>query len=424
MSRAVDAPALAPELLAEFGHLLRDRRSAARLSRAALGRRCKLSEATLKLIETARRAPSRQTLIRLIAVKELGLSWADVASLGGESPRIDGAPAPACDLPVRLNCLVVPRCDPLHLEQELRRFLQGAGGHLEQWAAYHAPHSALAYLATCNQGTSGTLRGSYPIAKISEAVARAAGGTSLRLIALGAGAGALELRLAQHIQSESGARDLEVCLIDQSAPLLCAALDGAASAFSATPARCWGLLAGFAQLPALTAAYAETGPSPRRRVFLLLGETLADIESEHRFFAHDLQGPQPGDLLVLDFLHAASNPERDPLTVSGLSPMQESWLSGIGRRYWPEHVRPELALTLDPYAALPGGYAVNARALVWQNQMQHRDFSLYRFKRYAPQTLADTLRSCGWEVLTAISLDAGRYQASVFICRKQAEGSK
>lgn len=403
--------------------MLRDRRDAARLSRAALGRRCKLSDGTIKLIEMGRRPPSRQTLIRLIAVKELGLSWGDVAWLGGESPRIKPASV-AEERASCLTCLVAPRCDPLRLELELRHFFQGAGGHIEQWAAYHDPHSALAYLATCNQGTSAMLRAGYPVVKIGESVAQHAGCSALRLVALGAGAGALELRLAQYLHQEAGVHDLEVGMIDVSAPLLCAALDAAADAFPTGRVRCWGLLSSFAHLPELTAVYADTGPRPRRRVFLLLGEALGDLEDERRFFQHHLQGAQPGDLLVVDFLHAVNPAERDPLLVSGLSPHQESWLLGIGRRYWPERFHAELTLTLDRYAALPGGYAVEVRARAHGNNAEHKDFSLYRFKRYEPQSLIDTLRSCGWETLTTIPLEAARYRAAALVCRRSAVSTR
>jgi transcriptional regulator with XRE-family HTH domain len=61
-----------------FGALLRDRRSAAKLSRLDLAHRAKLSDATIKFIETARHPPSRSTLIRILSVAELHLTWAEV----------------------------------------------------------------------------------------------------------------------------------------------------------------------------------------------------------------------------------------------------------------------------------------------------------------------------------------------------------
>lgn len=411
--------------VAAFGRLLRDCRQAAGLSRADLGKRAKLSDASIKLIETGRGSPSRATLIRLVGVKALGLTWEDVVSLGGDAPQTGSASAPIrLDAAPRLNCLVAAGCAPLALEAELRRFLQGAGGHLEQWAAYHDLGSALAYLAALNQGPTAMLRSAYPVEKLADCILDAtrgpAGTVPLRLVALGSGAGALELRLARQLQAETDARDLEVCLIDQSAPLLTAALESAAEAFAAVPVVFWGVLARFARLPELTPAYADS-ERVRRRVFLLLGETLADLDGERRFLRHHLQGARAGDLFVADCLHATSPAERDPLLVAGLSALQESWLLGVGRRHWPQSLRFELSLSLDRLDALPGGYAVNAEARAFVNKALYRSFSLYRFKRYEPHALIEVLRSCGWELVKTIPIEATGYRGSIVVCRRTPE---
>ena len=69
--------ALTPKQLQDFGRLLRDKRNQAGFSRIQLARKAKLSDATIKFIETARHPPSRATLLRLVAVAELGLRWSD-----------------------------------------------------------------------------------------------------------------------------------------------------------------------------------------------------------------------------------------------------------------------------------------------------------------------------------------------------------
>jgi transcriptional regulator with XRE-family HTH domain len=56
-----------------FGTLLRYRREEAHLSRATLAKLTKLSEATIKFIETDRTTPSRMTLLALQSVAALGL---------------------------------------------------------------------------------------------------------------------------------------------------------------------------------------------------------------------------------------------------------------------------------------------------------------------------------------------------------------
>ncbi|MFO0573744.1 MAG: helix-turn-helix domain-containing protein [Polyangia bacterium] len=85
----------------QFGQLVRDRRAAAHLSRRALARRVRLSEATIKLLETARYRPSRATCIRLLRVAELGLCWEDMAALklGDPPSALEAVPAVAADAP-------------------------------------------------------------------------------------------------------------------------------------------------------------------------------------------------------------------------------------------------------------------------------------------------------------------------------------
>ena len=82
-------PVLTPKQLQDFGHLLRDKRNQAGLSRVQLARKAKLSDATIKFLETAKHPPSRATLLRLVGVPELGLSWADTPGFHLEA-------SPAC----------------------------------------------------------------------------------------------------------------------------------------------------------------------------------------------------------------------------------------------------------------------------------------------------------------------------------------
>ena len=84
---------ISPEQWQHFGTLLRDRRNAANLSRVALAHTAKVSDATIKFIETARHPPSRATLIRLLDVPALQLTWADVP--GHHNPPVEKPPIPS-----------------------------------------------------------------------------------------------------------------------------------------------------------------------------------------------------------------------------------------------------------------------------------------------------------------------------------------
>jgi len=85
------SPAL-QEQWQRFGALLRERRNAAKLSRVKLARQAKVCDTTIKFIETARHRPSRATLMCLLAVADLRLTWAEV-------PDPQEAPAEKKDMP-------------------------------------------------------------------------------------------------------------------------------------------------------------------------------------------------------------------------------------------------------------------------------------------------------------------------------------
>src|SRR5437867_1739746 len=65
-------------LLQRLGHLLRERRQQAGLSRAVLATRAGLSESTLKNLETGRHHPTQTTLSQLCAIPELQLVLRDL----------------------------------------------------------------------------------------------------------------------------------------------------------------------------------------------------------------------------------------------------------------------------------------------------------------------------------------------------------
>ena len=89
-------PALTRKQLQDFGRLLRDKRNQAGFSRLQLARKAKVSDATIKFIETARHPPSRATLLRLVAVAELGLRWAETPGYSAQAtPEVVGETSPA-----------------------------------------------------------------------------------------------------------------------------------------------------------------------------------------------------------------------------------------------------------------------------------------------------------------------------------------
>ncbi len=176
---------LARKQLQEFGRLLRERRNQAGLSRLQLARKAKLSDATIKFIETARNAPSRATLLRLVGVKELNLRWSETpaAFFGAAPDRVTAGTEPApidaefsrfdprLSLPMVLEALLV--LDELHTGQHkvevtaygARRLCCLCGARSEAWTldAREALKLEIRHAAACAGQFADSLWQRFPV---------------------------------------------------------------------------------------------------------------------------------------------------------------------------------------------------------------------------------------------------------------------
>ncbi len=392
--------------LVAFGKLLRDKRNAAGLSRPALARKAKLSDATLKFVETARHPPSRATLLRLVGVAELNLSWAEVPGHGPPPAQLASTGAATPPSALELNWFVAPGYDPIRMVNDLGRFLGGAGGHVEQSHVYIDPQSAAAYLAVRRHPGAALLRASVPLAAAAKHIAAACESDPLRIIALGAGDATLETQLAQHVLERPAPPRLDLCLLDISQPLLAAGFQNAAEALRGRPGvSVWGMQANFHHLgeyPPLRRA------KQQRHLYCLLGGTLGNLDHEPRFFRHSLRG-EPGDLLLLDLQLARSSPaspeeikKRERSWAGGVPPLVAAWLGGPIWRHGKDTSRIEFRWELDTQSPIPGSYALDAIATVQAPGRDPREFSMYRFRRYEPSGLTQRLQDLGWHELAAL----------------------
>ena len=106
---------LLPDQFQRFSALLRQRRESSHLSRSELSKRAGLSERTIKNIENGQVSPSRDTLLRLLDVEELTLTWKDVL---GDPPQLGAATDESSDS--GFNCYVPPGYEPLRMFQQHR----------------------------------------------------------------------------------------------------------------------------------------------------------------------------------------------------------------------------------------------------------------------------------------------------------------
>ena len=398
---------------AEFGRLLRDKRTAAGWSRVQLARRAKLSDATIKFAETARHPPSRATLIRLIGVAELKLQWAEVPGRPVPPAQAPSSPPPSplevAGMRGSLNCLLAPSYDPVSLMADLARFLQGAGGYLEQTSAYLDPGSAAAYLALCqNSFLSTVLRSQLPLAEVAQQIVAASGRAPLQVLALGAGDGHSETQLVAHLMA-SGTSRAELCLLDISHPLLTYAYRHAVEHLARqSQVHVWALQGNFHHLPLYTALHRPAASRPRRLI-TLLGGTLAHLDHEPRFLQQSLLDCQVDDLLLLDVPLAnapctdrAEIKQYDPLFTAGMPAPYAAWLACPLWRHCPQAEEIDFHWELETQCPIPGSYALHAIATVKSALRADRQFSLFRVGRYDPDHLTLCLRDLGWEEIGAM----------------------
>ena len=399
---------LLPDQLQRFSTLLRQRRESAHLTGIELSRRAGLSPRTIKNIESAQVSPSRDTVLRLLGIEELGLTWKDVLDDPAEQSGSDLATES------NYNCYIPPGYDSMRMVQQLVRMLNGPGGHIEQTNAYLEHRSALAYVSMCHDVEYVTaLRSKNQLDGLARRVMIEGGKSPLKVIALGVGDGHLEVQLVQHLLSMRTKPDIELLLFDVSQPLLTTAYQHAIDTFGEQSAVHTLLVHGnfhdLAQYPQVSYTPAR---GRRRRLYTMLGYTLANLDSEPRFFEHSLAHCQPGDMLLLDFQQRPSPVgtsedeirRTDPAFHHPFKKVHSEWLGTPFSAHCRDYMSHEFSLQLVTQCLIPGSYALDAVATVRTRSHAERRFSMFRFKRYDEALLAESLARCGWDKLVSLPI--------------------
>lgn len=411
-----------------FGKLLRAKRNAAGFSRVQLARLAKLSDATIKFIETAHNPPSVATLIRLIRVAALDLSWADVP---WQDPQVvDATPVKETALafgPVR-NWLVVPGFDPLEQYQDLRRFLKGFAGHLEQSTAYLDYESAFAYLNVQQASLLGMgLISTELLAAAARHIGAVLAGDAFAVVALGAGAAMQEISLVQQLLL-LGLRPHELCMLDISQALLARAFRHATERLACPEGvPFWAILGNFNELQLYDSLCQSVLKRRHVRLFSLLGGTFSHMDHEPRFVKHSLAScAQSGDLLLLDIqVSRAPSTEthqiriQDKALAAGVPPLVAAWLGGPICRHNPQDEAVDITWDLDTRCPVPGSYALDAVANVQSaGDRPIRRFSMFRFRRYDVRRLTEQLLGLDWQEVACLPFGPKDEPAALMLYRK------
>ena len=411
-----EPPGLAPERLAAFAAVLRDKRKAAGLSQEQLAHAAQVSKRTIYGMEAGKQAPSRSTICRLLAVPALRLAVSDFST----DVTLDPAWSP--------NCWFAPRYNPSEWMQDLVNLLNGPGGQLEQTHLYLEPQSANDYMELCSTAPVFVgFRAAAPLEQIAAQIVKRCMGSGLDVVGLGSGDGQSETRLVQAIARGRGASaDLRLYLLDISHTMLSVAFKHARSSLIAPGLEVFGLHANFHELARYDFLRAAPG-SRRRRVYTLLGGTMANLDNEVRFFQDLGLCAAPDDLCVLDLQLAYAPAERpeeirrvDPPLVNRGNPPHLKWLTGPLERHCHGVANVQLTTDLTTHCPVPGSYEVDFIGHVSMRDGLQRQFLVWRVKRYDPERLAKCLEELGWDCLSTLKYGVGTQKtAAVMLLRKR-----
>lgn len=380
-----------------FGEVLRQHRDEAGLTQDQLASFSGLSLSLVRKLEQGSKIPTRSALLALCSVPDLKLVPQEITTL----PAVREASHRLAP-----NWYVSPGFDSVRMLNELSSQLGGGGGTIEQSYVYLDHKSASDWIQLCNHPDYVMrIRESFPHAETAARVRELLGQVGLDLIALGPGDGQTEVRLLQSILGETRRPDIRFYLLDVSQPLLSRAFGHAMDVFNDVPGVfVCGIQGNFHHLPRYMQLHYTPARSHRRRVYVLLGNTLGNLEHEPLFFRHSLAGAAPHDLLVFDvdfgFTDSMDEKEirrRDPAFGHPVADQNQRWLGGPIRRYCPDVQDVSFELGLDLARPLSGSYGIQFLATAHLLGGQTKEFCMWQVRRYHPQSLIDCLSVLGWQ---------------------------
>lgn len=389
-----------------LGSFVRDQRVAAKLSLRDLGKRTGLSINTVRDLERGNRTPSAQTIQRLITVPELELSTIK--------------PTAAPDDWHRPNAWFLPKYDRRALFDEMAQTLNASSGRLEQTCLYLDDQSAADFLTVCSAGTFNEKFRAFPFSAMVSEAARVVQGRGLDVIALGPGDGHSEVQLCVGLR-DSGVTDMKLYLLDVSHSLLTVAHKHAQATFGSS-LRVDALHGDFRHIGRYPVLLPESAPN-RRRCYVLIGSTLANVDSETLFLRDCLSLAAPGDLALIDFQLRYADPAdpeavrtADPVLRHGVPDLHKQWFTGPLRRHGIgiDSLTVGCDLLLD--CVVPGSYEIDCYADVVRGSTKQR-YHLFRVRRYEEKQMLQTLERHGWKTEVVRRYGAGEQMCAALLRR-------
>lgn len=403
------AASMSPAELERFGGILRDRRKVIGLSQAQLAERTGISPRTIRNIELGAHTPSRDTLCRLLSVSELGLRVSEVSADATTDPT--WAP----------SGWFHPKYDPVSMTLDLAALLNSPAGQLEQTFLYLDGQSSADWLSLCSsQRYAEAFRDVCPLDRVAAQIAKLSRGTPVDVYALGSGDGRAEVMLVKHLLDlRPQPPDVSLLLLDISHSLLTIAHQHAREVLASLEISINFLHANFNEIARIPLLHATPARRHRRRVYALLGCTVANLTNELHFFDDLALCAAPGDLAVVDYqlcYAPASRPDeirrKDPPLANGVPQSHWDWLSGPIRRYCRGYQTIRLETRLEQQTKVPGSYEVDAYAHVKMRDGGERRFLVWRGRRYDEESFIACVGERGWRCVLSMSYGPGAAKGS------------
>lgn len=411
----------------ELGQLVRERRQSLGLSRKQLAHRIRVSEATLKFLETAYLTPSRLTLGLLMSVEELGLSWDDIPTL--LHPKRGPLQVPEAvesyrrrpgHLPIRMP--LPPSENPS--VQMVRQVMKSGGEYLDSAAAYLEVSTAADSQTAFSQTPAlASIFEAAPIPDLAAMLVQKLPEQAVSMIALSLGSGKQEVQLAECIIGQSLRTITSLTMLNVSQPMLLTALDRVQKQLGMYPhLRLYAAQASLHDLPRYIEAVAPSLP----RLFTLLGDTLSAIEAEPQWFAHGLTGCASGDFLALDVQLTATDDgsleairTADFLCRDGMPPAMSAWLTHVVKTYATLAENVQLSWQVRRSQHVAKSYVLSVIASYTDAIGQVRTVNVQRFKRYNLDALVACLASCRWKVVAQCPYGTHDHRAVLLVLQRQ-----
>jgi transcriptional regulator with XRE-family HTH domain len=402
-----------------FGELLRQHRSAAGLTQRQLANYSGLSISLIRKLEQGDTQPTRSSLLGLCSVGELRLV----------PPEVTAVPTIPDQQRLAPNWYISPGFDSVSMIDDLAQVMNGSGGSIEQTYVYLDHKSALDWIQLCNTPSYVAIcRDGFPYRESAKTIREVLGPVGVDVIALGPGDGKTEVRLVQRLIAEYEEPNVRFYLLDISQPLLSRAFKHAVDTFIDEPGVfVCGIQGNFHHLPRYAQLHYTPARSHRRRIYTMLGSTVANLDHEPMFFQTAFTGAAPGDLLLFDVDYgfttlpdAAEIQRCDPALRKPIPDLHQRWLGGPIHRYCQDAQSVTFSYRIDTNRPLVGSYGLQFIATVGLPGKRTKEFCMAQSRRYQPGSMVECLRKLGWESLGVFPFSGSETRPrGLFLFRKQ-----